>query len=394
MTKVLVTDGQTRTALATVRSLGRAGHEVWVTAQRLPCLASSSRYASHSALVPGALDQTDAAVEALERLVREHLIEVIIPVTDASMRAVLRAGGDRLGGAVIAGPSRSAYDALADKGALMTLAAALGLSVPRSITVQHPDQLRGAADELGYPCVLKPHRSVVRTGATLQSFGVRYAAGPADVRDPYPEAAYPVLLQEKVVGPGEGVFLLMHHGKRIAAFAHRRLREKPPSGGVSVYRESIPLPEDLLDRCDRLLREASWNGPAMVEFKRSTRTGQAYLMELNGRLWGSLQLAIDAGVDFPVLLLASALGREVTPVERYRLGVRSRWFWGDVDHLLARLLHSRRTLWLGPEAPGLGQVIWNFLQFGRPGDRFEVMDRDDTRPFVRETIDWFRGRGS
>jgi len=70
MTKVLVTDGETRTALATVRSLGRAGHELWVTARRLPVLATTSRFASHAELIPSALEETDAAVEGLERLVR------------------------------------------------------------------------------------------------------------------------------------------------------------------------------------------------------------------------------------------------------------------------------------------------------------------------------------
>ena len=37
----------------------------------------------------------------------------------------------------------------------------------------------------------------------------------------------------------------------------------------------------------------------MVEFKHDERDGVPKLMEINGRFWGSLQLAIDAGVDFP-----------------------------------------------------------------------------------------------
>jgi len=394
MTRVMVTDGETRTALATVRSLGRAGHSVWVTASRLPSLAGASRFTSHAAQVLSPLEDAEAAVEQLGRLARDHAIEVLIPITDATMRAVLRDGSDRVGGAVIAGPGRVAFESLADKGALLARATDLGLAVPRSVVAPMPTDLHRAVEEVGYPCVLKPHRSVVESGAAFQRFAVRYAARPDDVRDPYPEIAYPLLVQERVVGPGEGVFLLMHHGKRVAAFAHRRLREKPPSGGVSVYRESIQLPSDLLGRCDRMLQDCGWHGPAMVEFKRSTRTGRAYLMELNGRLWGSLQLAIDAGVDFPALLVESALGREPRAVEKYELGVRSRWFWGDVDHLLARLLHSRQTLCLGPEAPSIPKVLWEFLQFGRRGDRFEVLRRDDLRPFLRETVDWFRGRGS
>jgi hypothetical protein len=36
----------------------------------------------------------------------------------------------------------------------------------------------------------------------------------------------------------------------------------------------------------------------MVEFK-DDGVNPPCLMEINGRFWGSLQLAIDAGVDFP-----------------------------------------------------------------------------------------------
>ena len=38
----------------------------------------------------------------------------------------------------------------------------------------------------------------------------------------------------------------------------------------------------------------------MVEFRIEHGTGEAYLMEVNGRIWGSLQLAIDAGVNLPI----------------------------------------------------------------------------------------------
>ncbi len=394
MSRVLVTDGETRTALAAVRSLGRQGHTVWVTARRPHTLATVSRYAGHTAVIPNPLEHPEAAVTGLEQLAAREGIDVIIPVTDASMRAVLTAGSGRLGGAVIAGPTREAFESLSDKGALLEHATRLGLRVPRSIAVARPSDLLEAAQSIGFPLVLKPHRSVVRAGGVQHSFAVRHADGPEGLTSYYPETAYPLLLQEKVVGPGEGVFLLMHHGRRIAAFAHRRLREKPPSGGVSVYRESIPLPEDILSRSERMLSDAGWHGAAMVEFKRSARTGEAYLMELNGRLWGSLQLAIDAGVDFPALLVRSALGQPVEGPASYRLGVRSRWFCGDVDHLIARIRRSRRELWLPPDAPGLPRVLLDFVRFWRAGDRLEVMDSGDMRPFLQETLDWFRGRGS
>jgi len=40
----------------------------------------------------------------------------------------------------------------------------------------------------------------------------------------------------------------------------------------------------------------------MVEFRVDARDGTAKLMEVNPRFWGSLQLSILSGADFPYLL--------------------------------------------------------------------------------------------
>jgi hypothetical protein len=63
-----------------------------------------------------------------------------------------------------------------------------------------------------------------------------------------------------------------------------------------------------------------------------------------------------------------------------------------VDHLLARLRHSDAALSLPPGAPGRLAAVRNFLRLWRPGDRSEVLRLSDPGPFVRETLDWFRGR--
>ena len=230
-----------------------------------------------------------------------------------------------------------------------------------------------------------------------QQVGVRYAASAAElerVLESYDPAAFPVLAQQRITGPGIGVFLLRWNGEILAAFAHRRLREKPPSGGVSVYRESAALDPALLERSRRLLESFDWSGVAMIEYKLDQATGTPYLMEINGRFWGSLQLAIDAGVDFPELLLRAAAGDPAPPVLSWRLGVRSRWWWGDVDQLIARLRHSSARLNLPPGEPGRIGALARFLLLWRPGDRSEIFRLGDPRPFLRETADWIRRRSS
>lgn len=129
----------------------------------------------------------------------------------------------------------------------------------------------------------------------------------------------------------------------------------------------------------------------MVEYKRDIVTGQPYLMEVNGRFWGSLQLAIDAGVDFPRLLVTAALGDPMEPVSVYRLGVRSRWWWGQVDHLVGRI--RRPTTPFPPGTLSAGRAFGDLLLGPfRRRDYEEVLWWNDPQPFVRETIHWIAAR--
>jgi len=388
--RVLVTDGEQRSALAVVRSLGRAGHLPLVCAETSGSLAGASRYAVREDLVPSALVEPARFVEAVRVLVHDHGIEFILPLTEAALLALLPVR-DTLG-ATIPAPESESFRRISDKGILFEAARDVGIAVPEQRRVSRDDAAEWAeAGELGYPLVLKPARSV----AGGRKLSVRHAADAAElevVRRSLAPEVYPLLVQRRIIGPGVGIFLLVWEGETRAVFSHRRIREKPPAGGVSVYRESIAAEPSLVAASRALLDRFDWQGVAMIEYKLDQATGTPYLMEINGRFWGSLQLAVDAGVDFPALLLALAGGGRPAPVTGYRTGVRSRWWWGDVDHLLARLLHSDRELALPPDAPGRGRAVLDFLALWRPGDRSEVFRWSDPRPAWRETLNWFRGQ--
>ena len=113
-------------------------------------------------------------------------------------------------------------------------------------------------------------------------------------------------------------------------------------------------------------------------------------MDINGRFWGSLQLAIDAGVDFPNLLLRAAVDGARTPAPPYRAGVRSRWWWGDVDQLLTRLRQSPDTLALPAGSPTRWDAWREFWRSGNGNDRNEIFRPDDPAPFLRESVQWMR----
>lgn len=394
MARILVTDGKERSTLAAVRSLGRAGHLVFVAENAGHSLASSSRYCAGAVALPSALDSPTRFVEALGAAVLSLSADVLIPISEVSLLATLSTR-DALPQVRVPFPPIDRVRLALDKLAVSDIAASLGIAVPRQVVVRERADAAAAVNLVGgFPVVIKPARSVVSAGEGLEKTRVAFAQSWDEllrVLSGTRQNWYPLLLQQRVFGSGTGVFVLLWDGALVASFSHRRIREKPPSGGVSVLCESIALDQDLLDRCVRLLRKLEWHGVAMIELKRETHTDTPYLMEVNGRFWGSLQLAVDAGVDFPALLVACALGMCPPAVSTYRVGIRSRWWWGDVDHVLMRLLHKRSELSLGPDAPGRLRVVWDFLSaFGR-GTRGEVSRLRDPVPGLIETLQWVRG---
>ena len=390
MATVLVTDGEQRAALAVVRSLGKAGHTLVVCSSRGRSLAGASRYCVQEVRVPDPLGDPHAFLTAVDEAIARYRVDTLIPISEPSLLAILPER-ERLKGVHIPFPSLDSFVRICDKAAVANAAREVGIRVPEQHVLDSPE---GAEELLAtgrFPLVLKPSRSVVREGDARAKLSVIHVDGPdalrAAIRE-LPAAAYPVLAQERIVGPGVGVFVLIRNGKLRAAFSHTRIREKPPSGGVSVLRESAPLDPELLQRCLALLRRFQWEGVAMVECKLSEASGIPYIMEINGRFWGSLQLPIDAGVDFPRLLLEEN-GSE-HPVTSYEVGVRSRWEWGDVDHLLARLRRTPEELALPVGSAGRARAALDFVRAFAPRNRPEVLRLSDPRPFLRESLDWFR----
>lgn len=388
---VLVTDGEQRAALAIVRSLGRAGHRVHVCAARARSLAGASKHCADHARVPDPLREPDAFAGAVEELAARWGVDVVLPVAEPALLAILPVR-ERFAPARIPFPSLDAFRRISDKALVAEAAARVGIHVPRQHVLGAPEEWNGRVDGISFPLVVKPARSVAEGEGGRMKLAVAFADdAPALARivEGMPRAAYPLLLQERIEGPGVGVFLLVRGGRVAAAFAHRRIREKPPGGGVSVYRESAPLDPGLLERSRALLAAFGWEGVAMVEYKLDA-AGTPYLMEVNGRFWGSLQLAVDAGVDFPRLLVEGTAADGAPPP--WRVGVRSRWEWGDVDHLIARLRRTPRELALPAGAPGRARAVADFFRALGPGNRGEVLRASDPAPFLREAVDWLRGR--
>src|SRR5690606_29733789 len=157
---------------------------------------------------------------------------------------------------------------------LLARARRLGIAVPAQVVVAARADAPPA--ELRLPAVVKPSRSVPLGTAIRHKVTAAHVGTPAALLDllrKTPAESFPLLVQQRIAGAGIGLFFLVWDGRVVARFAHRRLREKPPTGGVSVLSESVETSAELEAAALRLLEPASWRGVAMVEFKVDDATG-------------------------------------------------------------------------------------------------------------------------
>jgi predicted ATP-grasp superfamily ATP-dependent carboligase len=392
--RAFVTDGDQRPALAITRSLGRRGVSVLVGEERGASLASASKYCSGHATYPSPQHHQQAFDRFLLEFVQREHVDVVVPVTDVAMHSIAANQQAIQRHSATACPPFDAFEMVTDKWALVQRALICGVPVPKTHFVASPADLEAGIARMEFPAVVKPTRSRIPTGHGWIHTAVRYASSPGELWRLYREtdylAGHPWLIQERIVGSGLAIFVLFDRGELLTSFAHRRLREKPPAGGVSVLSESVAVDPELREFAIRLLGPLGWHGAAMLEFKRDDRTGKVFLMEVNGRFWGSLQLAVEAGVDFPHLACQLALGERPSVPAAYRIGIKNRWLLGDLDHLLLRLAHGRRDLNLSDSAPSTRRAIVDFLKFVQPAMSYEVICRTDPAPFLYELSQYAR----
>jgi len=337
---VFVTDGHWRKTLAAVRALGQnriratVGESTWLS------MAAFSRYCHKRTVYPSPRVLPYNFLEFMQDLLRKKPFRMLLPMEEDT--AYLLSGHrDRFSRLTyLPIPSKNKLKWVRNKANVIRLAQELGIPVPRTWHIQSLSQLDKISDMLPYPVVIKPR---ISSGAV----GVVYPRSPEELKKTYrtihQQFPFP-MIQEFIPREGSGYgasFLFDEQSHLKAGFVHKRLREYPVTGGASTLRVSIRH-DDIYDMARTLLEKIGWFGVAMVEFKIDPRDGLPKLMEINPRFWGSLSLAIHAGVNFPLLLHKMAMGEHFNPVETYRHGIVCRWLIpGDLLHFLYNPNRSR-----------------------------------------------------
>jgi len=332
MNSVLVTNGLLRMALAAVRSLGKKKVEVIAAEKTRVAPSLLSRYCSLPLFSPDARQEPEIYLSWLLDTVKSYKPTVLFPMDDDVMDLAAAHRTELAKYCRLVLPPQESYIIARDKGLAVKAAQKAGLACPETYQIEDLTGIGEISSKITYPVLIKPRMSSGSRGMSIVYDSRLFAKAYREVHEKYP---FPLIQEYLEQGDRYDVCLLFNQQSRLkAAFVQKEIRHFPPEMGPSTMQESV-YAADLLEQAEALLASLNWQGLAEVEFMKDPQDGKMRFMEINPRFWGSLQLAILAGVDFPWLYYQLAVEGDVRDSFTYESGLRCRHFFpGDVLHFI------------------------------------------------------------
>jgi len=334
---ILIPDSPSKNVVAAIRVLGRAGHKV-VLAQTVKAEQGSrrmsawrkSRYCHRVMSITSPFRSVEGYLGDIERELQTGIYNVVLPFTHAAVACCSYGKRQIEAYARMPFPGFDVFMEFHNKARTVGLAQQCGVPVPRTSCPKTREDLLQLKDSLTYPAVIK-----ARVGCGVRQ-GVRYARNWPEVVTGYEaitsQASYGFLdnyerpmIQEFVPGKiHDAVMLSNREGQVRAAVTQVREVTYPLSGGPGAVNRTTYEPQ-IVEYGKALIRATGWYGPLMFEFKLDSRDGSYRLLEVNPKFWGTLDLSIRAGVNFPLLACSLAANGDSPSSMRYEHDLTYRW---------------------------------------------------------------------
>lgn len=354
---IVILDSESRKALAMTRAFGKLGHVVINVSKLKKPLAGSSKYSK------SVIKISEYTEDVLLDLITMCNCDILLPCEEKTLEIILKSKliKDRV---ECYAPSLENFNIANDKLLTMKHASGLGINIPKTILIDDYNDLTreiASNSNLEYPLIIKPRKSSGSRGIVKVNNKVELLN---HIKVVYMEYG-PLIVQEFIPHGGDaiGVSFFIIDGEEVLYFMHKRIREFPVNGGPSTFCVSI-FDESILEISRKLVKSLSWNGLVMVEFKIDPRTNQPVLMEINPRIWGSVQLAISSNANFARAMIE---GKKYTQ-QTYKIGHYLRWYF-PADIL--SIIKSKK---------GIIYKITNLINIKFKNTSYMVFDRMDIKP--------------
>ncbi len=296
---ILLVGANERAAYSLAKSYSKKGYKVTVL-NDAPHPIQFSRFVNHFVTVTASFEkETDKAVIEILAFLQKNKFDCTVPVNDVALTICFQfyesiAAFTKL----LFVNKASTHIFCRDKAALLSQCKQLGIPSPNSTLIQKLSDLNTA--NIQFPCIAKPVSSKVYSNGKIFSYTVKKINTKEQLIDFIREKieTVPVMVQEILQdGYGVGYNFLSVNGEVLNAYAHERINEAW-GGGQSTYRKTInPTQYNLEAYSKKLIAAIGWTGIAMIEYR--IVNNEPYIMEINGRSWGSIELGIFAGCNLP-----------------------------------------------------------------------------------------------
>lgn len=241
---------------------------------------------------------------------------VLFPCADMSVLVISR-HRDRLERSYhVVLPTADVVETMMNKISFYRYAQTNGFPIPPTRILNCRQDAERAAEELIFPCVLKPPMSAIPAWERQSKLKAYKVSGPQELLEFYERGIVwtkDLIVQEWVEGPDSNLYscncYFNAQFEPVVTFVARKLRQWPPLTGESSLGEEC-RDDQVLEETIRLFRTARLRGLGYVEIKRSTRSGQYFIIEPNiGRPTGRSPIAEAGGVELHYTMYCDAIGR-------------------------------------------------------------------------------------
>lgn len=337
LTKILVL-GNYRQTLTVIRSLTKAGYHVIVGREDKRVFTQYSRYTAEVWPHPDIEKSATDFIAALFKFLADRRdISFIFPVGESDMLCLMHCM-DRLPATIgVIMPDAEVITACLDKMRSYELAARLDIPQPPFRKIYDYPALVASAEEIGYPCVIKPNNSLTAF-FDKKALIVHDAVDLVRSMPVWPEGNEFVVLQRYTAGYRHNCHFVADRGKLLAYFEQRVLRTDRRDGtGYGVDGLSFAPSPVLKTYCQTLTTALDYSGAGCTQFIVDDQTGAVNFLEINPRLDAGCAIPYYCGYDFPRMAVeytAYRRGTTTTPPTNfsgYVAGRRGGWLWGDIN---------------------------------------------------------------
>ncbi|WP_223600059.1 ATP-grasp domain-containing protein [Chryseobacterium sp. GVT01B] len=313
--RILITDANYKNSIAIQRELYRDNmHEVFATDKEAVFFTKRLGYCK------------DYIVGDLEESVRQISPEFIIPVGSEAVKICSEKYRE-----LCLIPTKESLEIALNKDKMVILNSLRDVNYPECRLFSNLEELKLYSRDKN--CVVKS------SNESLAKFDPLYVKLGSESEfekiEKYLSGGVKLLMQEQVSGVGRGFFCIAKEGKIISYYMHQRIREIPITGGSSTAAKSI-FCEKMFNISKQIIEYLNWSGPLMIEYKYDETKQQYYLIELNPKFWGSLDLSYAVGLNFGKTLIEAYSNKVEEQIEKkYEVG--KKFFWvldGDLLVLL------------------------------------------------------------